>query len=470
MYFKRRIDFFLEEWKESERRKPLLLRGARQVGKSSSIRHLGESFEFFLEVNFEIRPELGEIFREVSDVREIASRLGIMLNVPIKEGRTLLFLDEIQACPEALHSLWAFKENMPGLHVAAAGSLLEFVLSEMPSFGVGRISSMFMYPMSFDEFLSASGYEQWMDAKNGAGQGHPLPPELHRVLVQQFRSFLMVGGMPASVAAWTATHDYIACAEEQEDIQQTYYDDFAKYRRRIDPSLLRNTLHSVVMQTGRKFVFSRVEGGFRTEEIKLALGMLCDAGLIKRVEMSAGNGLPLGAGVNKKFGKYIYLDSGLMLRTLDMELGGARPVTELILSATAAELVDKGQITEMVAGWEMLKSMSPRTGHNLYYWESTAPGTTAEVDYLMADNGRIMPLEVKSGVTGKMKSLRLFMRGKHLLFGVRCSLENFGVLEFRDEGDAEYPRETKRIYICPLYAVGTLVAQQGADGIPVRGR
>lgn len=160
MYFNRHIDPFLKEWKESTRRKPLLLRGARQVGKSSSLRHLGESFEHFVEVNFETRRELRKIFQEVSDVREITSRLGTLMRTPIVEGKTLLFLDEIQACPEALHSLWAFKENMPGLHVAAAGSLLEFTLKEMLSFGVGRIRSMFMYPMSFDEFLMASGYDE----------------------------------------------------------------------------------------------------------------------------------------------------------------------------------------------------------------------------------------------------------------------------------------------------------------------
>ena len=143
---------------------------------------------------------------------------------------------------------------MHGLHIAAAGSLLEFTLKEMPSFGVGRIRSMFMYPMSFDEFLMASGYDEWITAKNKADYTHPLSPELHQALVSQFRSFLMVGGMPASVAAWIETHDYLQSAAELEDIQQTYYDDFAKYSGKIDASLLRNTLRSVIMQLGHKFV------------------------------------------------------------------------------------------------------------------------------------------------------------------------------------------------------------------------
>lgn len=459
VYFKRHIDAPLLEWKNSTRRKPLLLRGARQVGKSQALRHLGESFEYFAEVNFETQPELRNIFREVSDVREIVSRLSTLLNIPIVEGRTLLFLDEIQACPGALHSLWAFKENLPGLHVAAAGSLLEFTLKEMPSFGVGRIRSMFMYPMSFDEFLMALGLDAWVAEKAKADYSHPLPLELHDALVQQFRSFLLVGGMPASVTAWVESHDYLQCVEEQEDIQQAYYDDFAKYSNRVDPRLLRNTLRSVVMQVGGKFMYSRVEGGYRTEEVKRALDMLCDAGIVKLVQHSAGNGLPLGAEVNTKYRKYIYLDSGLMLRILDMDMGSARPQTELIVAGAAEDLVNKGALAEMVAGWELVKSASPRTDHDLYYWENTDNGSTSEVDYLTAQNLQVMPVEVKAGVAGKMKSLRLFMRRRHLLCAKRCSLENFGLIEFTDAGDSEHPADVKRICIHPLYALSCIVKE-----------
>lgn len=433
-----------------------MLRGARQVGKSRSLRHLGESFDYFAEINFETRPELRNIFKEISDVKEITSRLSTLLNIPIIGGKTLLFLDEIQACPEALHCLWAFKENMPELHVAAAGSLLEFTLKEMPSFGVGRIRSMFMYPMSFDEFLMASGLESWMNKKSEADYSHPLPLELHNALVQQFRSFLLVGGMPACVAAWVESHDYQQCAEEQEDIQQTYYDDFAKYSGRIDPRLLRNTLRSVVMQVGRKFVYSRVEGGYRSEEVKRALDMLCDAGIVKLVQHSAGNGLPLGAETNNKYRKYNYLDSGLMLRILDMDMGSARPLKELIITGAAEDLVNKGQLTEMVAGWEIVKSLSPRTDHDLYYWENTADGTTSEVDYLIAQNLQVVPIEVKAGVTGKMKSLRLFMRRRHLLYAKRCSLENFSMLEFTDIEDSQHTSDIKHICIHPLYALSSI--------------
>ncbi|MCM1079494.1 MAG: ATP-binding protein [Bacteroidales bacterium] len=456
MYFKRHIDRYLQEWKETPRRKPLLLRGARQVGKSRTLRHLGESFDYFIEINFETRREFKRIFQETSDVHDIVSRIGILTSTPVVEDRTLIFLDEIHACPEALHSLWAFKENMPRLHVAAAGSLLEFTLKEMPAFGVGRIRSMFMYPMSFDEFLSASGHDGWVEVKKQAGYSRPLPSELHNALLQQFRSFLIVGGMPASVGAWVETHDYLQCAEEQEDILQTYYDDFAKYSRKIDPLLLRNTLRSVVVQTGRKFVYSNVEGGYRTDDIKRALTMLCDAGIVKLVQHSAGNGLPLGAESNPKFRKYNYLDSGLLLRILDIEMGSAVPLTELILAGTAEELVNKGSLAEMVAGWEMIKSMTPRISHDLYYWENLSEGTTSEVDYLITQDMKIVPIEIKAGTTGKMKSLRLFMRRKHLDYAKRCSLENFGIIEFSDADD-ENRLTTKHIYMHPLHCMSTIV-------------
>lgn len=433
-----------------------MVRGARQVGKSSSIRHLGESFDYFVEINFETRPEYRQIFIDNKNVIDIVSRLSLLAGIPIVENKTLLFLDEVQSCPEALHCLWAFKEDMPNLHVVAAGSLLEFTLKKMPSFGVGRIRSVFMYPMSFDEFLYASGCGHWVEAKSKATYSSPLPPELHDALVREFRSFLIVGGMPASVIAWIESHDYLQCSEELEDIQQTYYDDFAKYAEKIDPQLLRNTLRSVVMQIGSKFVYSKVDGGYRTEDVKRALQMLSDAGIVKVVQHSAGNGLPLGAEINCKYKKYNYLDSGLLLRVLDLELGSSQPLTEMILIGAAEELVNKGKVTEMVAGWEILKSLSPRTSHDLYYWENTSEGATSEVDYLISRDMIVIPVEVKAGVTGKMKSLRLFMRRKHLLLGKRCSLENFGVIEFTDSSDDVHPEILKRIQIHPLYCLSTL--------------
>lgn len=453
MYIERSIDKLLLEWKNSDRRKPLLLRGARQVGKSWAVKHLGETFDYFIEVNFEKRPEMLDVFQKIHDVHELTANLSIYYNTPVIPGRTLLFLDEIQKSPDAIQSLWSFKEDYPELHVVAAGSLLEFTLQELPSFGVGRIRSLFVYPFSFDEFLSAEGKAAWVEAKLEANAAKPLLTPLYNDLVQHFRMFLMVGGMPASVAAWITTHDYSQCQAELDDIQLTYYDDFPKYAKKVDPTLLRNALQSVVMQIGEKFTYSQVEGGYRAEEVKKALKLLCDAGIIKRVSHTAGNGLPLGAEVNDKFRKYIYLDSGLLLRLLDLDLGGARQLTELIIAGTAEDLVNKGGLTEMVLGWELVKYNNPRTQHELYYWENTSEGTRSEADYIIARDLKVLPIECKAGTSGKMKSLYEFMRQKHLTEAIRTSLENFSELEHIDKQDRDAVRHVR---ILPLFAFSNL--------------
>ncbi len=453
MYIERPIDALLLEWKNSRVHKPLLLRGARQVGKSWAVEHLGETFEHFIEVNFEKQPDMLEVFQKIHDVHELTNRLSMYYNTPVIPGKTLLFIDEIQDSVDAIKSLWSFKEDFSELHVVAAGSLLEFALKDLSSFGVGRIRSLFVYPFSFDEFLLAEGKSAWVKAKQEANAEKPLLTPLYNDLVQHYRTFLMVGGMPASVAAWVTTHDYRECQAELDDIQLTYYDDFPKYADKVDPTLLRNTLQSVVVQIGNKFTYSHVDGGYRSEDVKKALSLLCDAGIIKRVSHTAANGIPLGAEVNDKYRKYIYLDSGLLLRILDMDLGGARQLTEMILAGTAEDLVDKGGLAEMMLGWELVKYNNPRSQHELYYWENTAEGTRSEVDYIITRDLKVLPIECKAGLSGKMKSMYEFLRQKHLTDAIRCSLENFAHLEHCDNKDDGAVRQ---LQILPLFAISNL--------------
>ena len=200
-------------------------------------------------------------------------------------------------------------------------------------------------------------------------------------------------------------------------------------------------------------MYSKVEGGYRADDVKKALQMLCDAGIVKRVSHTAANGLPLGCEVNDKFRKYIYLDSGLLLSTLNTDLGGSQQLTELILAGAAEELVNKGGLAEMVLGWEFVKYSNPRSQHDLYYWENIAEGASSEVDYVIARNMKVMPIECKAGTSGKMKSLRLFMRNKHLNEAYRCSLENFALLENQDAQD---DNATRQIIINPLYAISNI--------------
>lgn len=442
-YYPRAIDKYLLDWKDEKNHKPLLLRGARQVGKSSAIRQLGKSFKHFIEVNFERDKEIKSVFNGNLKPQDITSRLSVFYGVPIVPGDTLLFLDEIQACSEAIHSLWFFYEDYPELHVVAAGSLLEFALKKMTSFGVGRVRSLFMYPMSFDEFLVATGNAGWIEVKQSASPDNPVFDALHGKLVEAFRNYLMVGGMPEAVSDWVETGDYLKCQQVQDDIILAYEDDFSKYEEKADPMLLRQTLRSVALQIGNKFVFSQVQGNYRSEKVKAALELLQDAGLIKAAVHTAANGVPLGAEINEKFVKYMFLDSGLLLRLLGLEnTSGQSEMSKLILIGTTRDLVNKGHITEMVAGLELLKYNTPAQRHDLYYWQNLSRGAQAEVDYVIVKDIKVVPLEVKSGTSGSMKSMYQFMSDKHLEYGIRTSLENFGKLD--------------KVDIIPLYALSNL--------------
>ena len=454
MYYQRFIDGFLSEWASRKTHKPLLLRGARQVGKSTAVRHLAERFESYVEINFEKQASYIPLFQVKDiDVKKMVSQISAMAGKRIVPGKTLLFLDEVQACPESIMSLWFFKEDLPELHVVAAGSLLEFALEDLPSFGVGRIHSMFMFPMTFDEFLIANGEQLLMEARNNASSYQPLPQPLYEKLVGLTRTFMLVGGMPEAVAKWVETHDYLACQEIQDDIVVTYEDDFPKYRKKIDPTLLRNTMRSVAVQVTDKFVFSAVEGNYKAAEVKKALDMLTKAGIVIPVTHTDGNGLPLGSEADKSYRKILLLDTGLMLRLLNMTTGDISELTEQILTSDVTDLVNKGPMAEMLAGLEMLHYRTPNIRHEIYYWQRQAKNSQAEVDYLSSYRQTVLPIEVKAEKQGGMRSLWIFLRERKLTNAIRCSLENFGAFDYQD------PEETgavRHVQICPLYAISQM--------------
>lgn len=452
MYFKRLIDSYLEQWTQRKDHKPMLLRGARQVGKSTAVRHLGESFENFVEINFEKQPEYKQVFNTNLVVDRIVAEISIMSSTRIVPGKTLLFMDEIQECPEAIMSLRFFKEDLPDLHVVAAGSLLEFALSELPTFGVGRIHSIYMYPMTFDEFIDANGETLLLDYKRKATPDQPLPEAIHNKLTALIRAYFLVGGMPEVVGKWVETHDYLQCQELQDDIISGYEDDFPKYRKKVDPVLLRQTLRSAAVQVTKKFSYTEVGGGFRTEDVKKALGMLLLAGICTQVTRTDANGLPLGSESDLNYRKILILDPGLLLRLLDMSSINMSKIVGEILTEDTTDLVNKGPLAEMVAGLELQRYKTPNVRHGLYYWVRPARNSQAEIDYVESRDG-ILPIEVKAGMKGGMKSLWIFMREKGLESAVRCSLDNFGRFEYVDKMDSDAVR---KVAIYPLYAISNL--------------
>lgn len=452
MYKERKIDASLLEWAKSTRHKPLLLRGARQVGKSTAIRHLGEQFESFVEINFDKQRSFHALFRDDLNAQVIASQIANLTGKPVQPCRTLLFFDEIQTCPDAILSLRYFAEDYPDLHVVAAGSLLEFALAELPTFGVGRMKSLFMYPMSFDEFLTATGHAGLVTERRKASPVQPLNEAFYKQLVQQFRNYIMIGGLPEVVCKWDETGDYLQCQELQDELIVSYEDDFAKYKKKVNPQLLRQVLRSAASQITSKFVYAQASAE-KASKVREALDMLVMAGLLIPVTRTAGNGLPLGDEADRSYQKILVFDSGILLRLLNMSLGSVGKITEEILTASETDLVNKGKISEMIAGLEIIKYMPSNLRHELFYWVREEKNSRSEVDYLEPFDTGLLPIEVKAETQGGMKSLWTFMREKNLSYALRCSLENFGQFDYEDKLT---DGAVRRVDIVPLYAISQM--------------
>ncbi len=456
MYKERKIDADLSEWAKRSSHKTLLLRGARQVGKTMAVRHLGEQFDTFIEINFDKQKAFHALFEGDLDAHVIAQRIANMVGKRVQAGKTLLFFDEIQSCANAILSLRFFYEDFPELHVVAAGSLLGFALAELPTFGVGRIQSLFMFPMSFEEFLMATGRKGLIDEYRNASPARPLHEAIHRMLVQQFRNFIMIGGLPEVVCKWDETGDYLQCQELQDQLILSYEDDFAKYKKKANPVLLRQVLRSAALQITNKFVYSQASSE-KASKVRESLELLIQAGLLLPVTRTTANGFPLGSGADYSFQKILVFDSGILLRLLNMSLDSIQHITEEILTASESNLVNKGRICEMVAGLEIRKNMPYTMRHELFYWVREEKNSQAEVDYLEPYNARILPIEIKAETQGGMKSLWAFMREKNLEYALRCSLENFGHFDYIDKLADNVVRHVDMI---PLYAVAQMPMMQ----------
>ena len=431
-YYKRKIDHELESWASANERKPLLLRGARQVGKTSAVRHLGEKFKHFVQVDFNERHDVHYLFEGTYSPQEICQMLSVLLRTPIVAGETLLFFDEIQACPPAINRLRYFFEKFPELHLIAAGSLLEFALETLPSYGVGRVRSIFMYPFSFEEYLWATGNEALATMINASSPDKPLPQPIHEQALRLLRVFLVIGGMPAVVARYCEDGNLLECQNILSELVLSFSDDFAKYRNKVPSSRIDATFRSIAEQGLGKFVYNRVDTDSSTSQIKTAVETLVLAGLVYPVTHSSANGIPLGAEINEKYRRMILLDTGLLQRILNLDISD-------ILSSNDIQVVNRGAIAETFIGTELVKSASCYSPYPLYCWHREKAGSNAEVDYVVQLGARILPVEVKSGSKGSMQSMRLFMEAKGIAKGIRTSLENFSCYD--------------DILVYPLYAI-----------------
>ena len=435
MYLEREIDKELFMWKESDGRKPLILRGARQVGKSSAVRNIGTKFKYFIEINLDESTRLRSLFENEMTVAEIIEQLSVITHTPIIPGETLIFIDEIQACIPAISALRYFYENSPDLHVIAAGSLVEFALSEIPSFAVGRIRSMFMYPFSFEEFLLANKEKGLLNALNIATTKKPLADIFHEKLKKYLKKFLIIGGMPEAVRTYVSTGNLLEVQRVLDDLVLSIQVDFSKYKNRVPALRIKEVFNTVVQQAGCKFSYSYPNATLTNIQIKEALLLLEMAGLLYSVTHSACNGIPLGAEINTKKRKILLFDTGIYQRILGLDIA-------ILLLENDVNIINKGNISELFVGLELLKNTSCYEKHDLYYWQRDKKNSQAEVDYVIQQQEKIIPLEVKAGTKGSMQSMYLFLQEKKKDFGIRLSMENFSEIE--------------KVKIYPLYAVRNL--------------
>ena len=437
MYYERNIDSELQKWKEEATRKPLLLRGVRQCGKTAAVRHLGETFPRFIEINLEKQPRLHRLFEGDINTDSILARFEVESGVEVKEGETLLFLDEIQECPRAITALRYFYEEHPGLHIIGAGLLLEFVLGGKKKpipyqFPVGRVRSIYMYPFSFEEYLTAIGKPILRKVMN-------TPDSLrsdnmaHDRLLEHYKEFLIVGGMPEAVSSFAQSHSFLECQRVQRDIILNYKEDFDKYDDHVPAENLRMVFEYVLHNACSQVRVSNAIKGMSAFLFKKAVALLRKAGLVYPVSASSCDTLPLGSGEKEANLKLIPFDTGVFLTELGLDVGE-------ILGATVFDNLNKGNLAEISTGLEWIKSSDPYEDAKLFYWYRS--GANAEVDYVIQRGNTIIPIEVKGASKGGMKSIRSFLAWKESPYGIRVSMEDFS--------------SYKQIHVIPLYAVSAI--------------
>jgi predicted AAA+ superfamily ATPase len=413
-YIKRNIDDLLVSWKSQDQRWPLLVRGARQVGKSYTITEFGEQeFQNLVKINFEQYPKYKACF-DTLDPKQIIETISMLDKTGIKPGKTLLFLDEIQDCPKAITALRYFHEQMPGLHVIGAGSLLEFALSEetfrMP---VGRVQYLYMKPFSFQEFLNAMGDNKLLEMIGNLNWEKTPNPVIHQHLLSLVKKYSIVGGMPRAVAEYVSSGNLGQCHQIQTIIIQTYRDDFGKYASKVKHKYLQKIFYAVPKMVGRKFKYSHVDDSIQSRELKEALELLEKAGVVYRVKQTSGEGLPLESNANERHFKTIFLDIGLM-----QNLCGLSSETLMVEDFIQ---VNAGEVAEQFVGQELLAYSDPFKESTLYYWLRESRSSNAEVDYLTPYRQHALPVEVKAGKTGALRSMHLFLEKYPAPVGIRIS-------------------------------------------------
>jgi len=409
----------LEQWKHSPRRKPLLMQGQRQVGKTWLLQEFGRrSYQDVAYFNLEENPALGQIFETTKDPRRIIDQLSAVRGAPIRPDTTMLVFDEIQESNQALNSLKYFAEDAPAYHVAAAGSLLGVRLSRPGSFPVGKVDFLTIRPMTFSEFLMACGEAVLLDYVGNVSSISPVPDAIGQPLTEKLRAYMVVGGMPEAVDVWSGEKDPEAVRKVQQAILDSYELDFSKHAPARNIARIGYVWRSIPSQLARdnkKFLYKAAREGSRARDYEDALNWLVDMGVVTRVYRSTAARLPLPAYDDLSAFKLYSADTGLLARQSRLDFS--------VLSDPPAPFVEfKGALTENVALQSLVShfEVPPR------YWTS---GGQAEIEFLLQRGGDVHPIEVKSGRSLRSKSLGVYRSSFGPRLAVRLSLGN---LDLRD--------------------------------------
>ena len=417
----------LISWKDKKHRKPLIINGARQVGKSWLVKNFGENYfaNNLIIINFEKQRDLHVIFKQNFDVNRIIIELQLVLGVSIVKGETLVFFDEIQSCSEALGSLRYFYEDIPDLHVIAAGSLLDFEFRDQP-YPVGRVEIMNLYPMTFTEFLVANDKQFLADFLKQTPTEIPISVE--NILSEQLQLYFIIGGMPECVKYYLDTQDFIGIKEIQNNLLYTYEQDFKKYKPSINTDCLQDIIENITKFIGNQIIYTKLSDRFTIPTIKKGVDLLKTARLINIIPNASLSGLPLTPS-GKQF-KTFFLDIGLLIRKRQIDYAGLYTKRQL---TSAFE----GILAEQFVAQQMLA----HTDDNLFYWSRIEPGANSEIDFVVVKEGQIIPIEVKAGASGSLKSL-------HYLLEKYPTVEKSVVYSLAKQGVIE------KITFLPIYYAG----------------
>lgn len=430
-------------WKNQSKKKPLILMGARQVGKTFVLKKFGQlEYKNAVYLNFENNPPLCQLFAASLTPEFILRAISIEMDVEIVAGETLIIFDEVQECPNALNSLKYFCEDAPDHHIVAAGSLLGVKLAHTKGFPVGKVQFLTLYPLSFLEFLDAL---QEIRLKNFIEELHdiaPLPPNLHEKLLGHFKEYLFVGGMPEAVAEYIHSQDLSKVREIQEAILNAYSLDFAKHAPKEHIMRINQVWQSIPNQLAKenkKFIYSALRQGARAKEFEVALQWLVEAGLIYKTSVVSTPKIPLSAYADVTIFKIYLVDVGLLGAMSHLSAKTIFHENELFQEF-------KGAIAENYVAQELAHSH-----YSLFYWTSEGK---AELDFLVEQNEWIYPLEVKSGNSSKKKSLRVYEDIYHPTLLIRTSPMNL--------------RKDDNIFNCPFYLIEKLriFIQEDSDPKP----